>query len=202
MEERAAHGPQNRRGVMGSLYQRENVWWLKYYANGCPVRESTGTAKAKAARDFLKDREGRVAIGQPVLPRASRVTCDELAKDLRTHYETTGDRNTVEAETRLAHLDRFFTGRRAAAIDGPLMSAYLQGRQAMGASNATINRETSLLVRMLRSGFKNNKVMRLPMFDKLKEAAPRQGFFEREQYEAVRRHLAPDLQVAAAIAHT
>jgi integrase len=36
---------------------------------------------------------------------------------------------------------------------------------------------------------------------KLKEAAPREGFFERDQYEAVRRRLKPDLQVAAAIAY-
>jgi integrase len=37
---------------------------------------------------------------------------------------------------------------------------------------------------------------------KLKEAAPRSGFFEREQYNAVRGRLKPDLQVAAAIAYT
>jgi integrase len=36
----------------------------------------------------------------------------------------------------------------------------------------------------------------------LKEAAPRQGFFEREQYEAVHRRLRPDLQVAAGLAFT
>src|SRR5262249_16277484 len=32
-----------------------------------------------------------------------------------------------------------------------------------------------------------------------KEAPPRQGFFEREPYETVRRHLRPELQVAVAI---
>jgi integrase len=36
---------------------------------------------------------------------------------------------------------------------------------------------------------------------KLKEAGPRQGFFEREQFEAVRRHLRPDLQLAATICY-
>jgi integrase len=38
--------------------------------------------------------------------------------------------------------------------------------------------------------------------DKLTEADPSSGFFERDQYESVFRHLADDLQVAAAIAHT
>jgi integrase len=36
---------------------------------------------------------------------------------------------------------------------------------------------------------------------KLKENGPRQGFFEQTQYDAVRRHLSPDIQVATAIAY-
>jgi integrase len=45
--------------------------------------------------------------------------------------------------------------------------------------------------------------MRLPILHKPKDGDPREGFFERAQYEAVRRHLKPeDLQVAAAIAYT
>jgi integrase len=55
---------------------------------------------------------------------------------------------------------------------------------------------------MLRLAHENNKLLRLPVIRKLKERAPRQGFFEREEYEAVRRHLQPDHQVAVAIAHT
>src|SRR4030095_11373331 len=35
-----------------------------------------------------------------------------------------------------------------------------------------------------------------------KEGAPREGFFERDQYEAVRHRLSADLQVAVAIAYT
>jgi len=37
---------------------------------------------------------------------------------------------------------------------------------------------------------------------KLRESGPRQGFFEREQYAKVRRHLPTDLQVATTIAYT
>ncbi|HXJ80251.1 MAG TPA: site-specific integrase [Candidatus Methylomirabilis sp.] len=40
------------------------------------------------------------------------------------------------------------------------------------------------------------------VFRKPKEGAPRQGFFEAEQYQAVRRRLPEDLQVAVAIAYT
>ena len=55
---------------------------------------------------------------------------------------------------------------------------------------------------MLKVAYENGKLMRMPVIRKLKEAAPRQGFFEREQFQAVRRHLPEDLQVAATIAYT
>jgi len=42
----------------------------------------------------------------------------------------------------------------------------------------------------------------LGVIRKLREAAPRQGFFEREQFQSVRKYLSADLQVAATIAYT
>jgi hypothetical protein len=51
----------------------------------------------------------------------------------------------------------------------------------------------------IRLAYRGGKLLRVPPIEKLKEAAPRRGFFERDQYEAVRRHLRPDLQVVAAI---
>jgi integrase len=55
---------------------------------------------------------------------------------------------------------------------------------------------------MLRLAYENDKLMRLPIIHKLTPKPPRQGFFEREQYDAVRRNLQSDHQVATAIAHT
>ncbi len=75
-------------------------------------------------------------------------------------------------------------------------------RQEEGASNATINRDLAVFRRMLRLAYESGKLLRMPPIKQLKENPPRQGFFEREQYEAVRRHLRPDLQVAVAIAYT
>jgi hypothetical protein len=95
---------------MGSLYRRGAIWWAKYYQNGRPIRESTGTGKETEAKRFLKEREGRVATGQPVLKRADRISYEEVAKDLREHYQTTASRILEEAEYRLKHLDGFFAG--------------------------------------------------------------------------------------------
>src|SRR5262245_56437354 len=113
---------------MGSLYRpklksgrRSDVWWAKYYVNGRPIRESTKIAAdtktpPAEARRFLREREGRVASGQPILPRADRVRYEEAAADLRRYYATTGSRDIAEAEGRLKHLDAFFADRRLASI--------------------------------------------------------------------------------------
>ena len=92
------------------------TWWVKYYVGGRPVRENTETSKDTESRRFLNERVGRVATGQPILPRVDRVTYDDAVKDLRAHYETTGSRDLEEADWRLAHLKRFFSGFRLMAI--------------------------------------------------------------------------------------
>ena len=187
---------------MGALYKRGNVWWVKYYANGRPIRESTGCAGEKAAGQILKAREGRVATGQPILPRADRIRYEAIAADLQQHYEATGARDLKEYVRRVAHLDRCFTGQRVASIGQPAVDAYIVQRQAQGAAGATIRRELSTLTTMLRLAYENGKLLRLPILHKPKEGAPREGFFEREPYDAVRRRLSPDLQAAVAIAYT
>lgn len=184
------------------LYRRGNVWWRKYYVNGRPMRESTGTEKETEAKRFLDGRRGCVATGQPILPRADRIRHEDVEKDLRAHYEASGTRDLGEYTYRVAHLTGFFDGRRIASIGQPDVDAYTTKRQVAGAVGSTIRRELGTLRRMLRLAYENGKLMRLPIFHLPKEGAAREGFVERDQYDAVRRHLAPDLQAAAAIAYT
>lgn len=165
------------------------------------IRESTSTEKETEARRFMKDREGSAVKGQPVLPRVDRILYEEAARDLRQHYETTGERDLVEADGRLAHLNKFFRGKRLSRIGPADVSGYVALRQGEGAANGTVNRELGVLGRMLRLAYENGKLLRLPVMHKLKEADPRSGFFERGRFEAVRRHLRPDLQVAVSIAY-
>jgi integrase len=204
---------------MGWLYRpllksgrRSKVWWAKWHVNGRPVRESTKiSADTKTppaqARRFLQDREGRVAQGAPIPPRLDRILYDELAHDLRTFYETTGTRGLAEVDDRLAYLNAFFQSRRAVSIGPALITQYVAARQehrrrGRPPANRTINIELAMLKRMLRLAYKNEKLLRVPPIDMLKEAPAREGFFEAHQYEAVRRRLPDDLRVALAIAHT
>ena len=187
---------------MDSLYKRGEIYWLKYYVNGRPRWESTGTTKRKEAERFKQEREGRIATGQPILRRADRISYEEVAQDLRQHYRTTGSRNLEEVEYRLKHLDRYFGGYRVVGIGPAEVTAFVAHRQREGASNSTINRDLAVLNKMLHLAYEYNKLLRPPVIHKLKEKAPRQGFFERGAFEAVRGHLRPDLQLAVTIAHT
>src|SRR5262245_61428325 len=117
---------------MASLYRQKGrdgkparIWWVKYSQNGRVIRESTRTDDERKARQVLKEREGRVVAGLPVLPRADRIRYAEAAADLRQHYKTTGSRNPVEAEKRFKHLDAYFIGQRLAGIGGAEATAYV-----------------------------------------------------------------------------
>ena len=165
------------------------------------MRESTGTTDREAAERVLRERLARADQGLPVI-RLHEVRFDELAADLKAHYETTGSRDLHEAEKRLKPLRRFFAGWRAANIDGAAFDRYVQKRHTGGAGNGTVNRERSVLLKMLRLALERGKLARLPVIRALKEPPARQGFFEAEQYTAVRRHLPPDLQTACDIAYT
>ena len=160
--------------------------------NGRPIRESTGTTKIGVAKTILKQREGRAAAGLPIMPRADRIRYDEIEADLRQHYQATGSRDIKEYGRRVKHLTAAFSGRRVAAISQVDVDGYVVARQGRKAKNATIRRELGTLTKMLRLAYQNGKLLRLPILLKPKEGAPREGFFEHEQFVLFRFEHAAD----------
>src|SRR6059058_4104467 len=67
--------PKYRRGS-GSVYLKRGWCYIKYYANGKPVYEATGTKNKKEARGTLHERLGEIAKGEFVRPAAGGVTFD------------------------------------------------------------------------------------------------------------------------------
>ncbi|MDP2701004.1 MAG: hypothetical protein Q8P98_02930 [Candidatus Rokubacteria bacterium] len=57
------------------------IWWMQYYVNGQRVKESTHSAKEREAKTLLKEREGRVAGGEPIVARMDRVTYETCRAD-------------------------------------------------------------------------------------------------------------------------
>jgi len=115
------------------LYQRpdSDVYWISYNgSDGRRVRESTRTNDKEAAKRLLKDREGRAARGEVLLPRVDRITYDEARADLIKFYKTYETRDTGEAEARLKHLDAFFSKRRLVTITPDVVTSYADERRA------------------------------------------------------------------------
>ena len=71
---------------MGSLYKRGDIFWIKYYRNGKPYRESSHTDMITKAERLLKKREGEIAEGKLPGIYFDKVRFDDLAKDFLTDY--------------------------------------------------------------------------------------------------------------------
>jgi integrase len=171
----------------GSVYLQKgsSLWWIKYYRNGKPYRESSHTQDESKARGVLKQRLAEITVGSFVGPRAERIRVQELAEDFFRDYRINGRRSLRDAEARWRlHLQPFFGALRAVELSSDLVARYVDSRQQEGAENATINRELACLKRMYHLGQQVTppKVLRVPVFPKLKEDNVRQGFLEDAAY--------------------
>jgi hypothetical protein len=184
------------------LYQRGRTWWVQYFVNGRRVRESAETTNRRAAQDFLNGRLGHVVQGKPILPRVDRVRYDELAADLRRHYETTGTRSLVEADKRLEPFKAFFTGCRASAIGTADVTTYVERRQLAGQRHDQPQARDARPSVAVRDAAGSPEAAQTPVIRLLKKAPPRAGFFEAARFAAVRQRLRPDLQVTVTLAYT
>jgi integrase len=200
---------------MGMTYQRGAVWWVKYYRNGRPMRESSGSTKESDAIQLLKIREGDIAHGLPVNPKLNRIRFDEAAEDLKTEYAVNGRRSADELERRIRlHLLPHFGGRRLATITTADANTFILKRRAdvmvfaegedrteRRVSNGEINRELTTLKRIFNLARQNGKLTYVPHIPMLKERNVRTGFFEREQIARILAHLPPAIRPAVQFAY-
>ncbi|MEW5983451.1 MAG: site-specific integrase [Acidobacteriota bacterium] len=177
---------QRRRG----LRLRGNVWWIRYYRNGKRYEESSHSDKEGVARSLLKLREGDGERGIPVTPAIGRLTFDDAAADLVTDYRVNGRKSLGHVERRLdRHLKPTFSGRRMASITTTDVRTYIAKRQTEHAANGSINRELAMLKRTFTLAIQAGKLLHRPHIPMLREDTARRGFFERDQFDAVMRHL-------------
>ncbi|MCK5423024.1 MAG: tyrosine-type recombinase/integrase, partial [Deltaproteobacteria bacterium] len=188
---------------MRNLYRRGNIWWIKYYRNGKPYRESTKSTKETDAKRLLKLREGQVSEGKFPGLTANRVRFDELAEDFINDYKINGRKSLERAKISINHLRSMLEGVRVVDITSDQINNYILRRRKEGGSNATINRELAALKRMFSLGAQATppKIVYPPYIPHLKENNVRTGFYEYEEYVALKNELPDYLKPVVTIAY-
>jgi len=174
---------------------------------------------------MLRVREGDVEQGVPVDPKVGRITFDEAATDLVNDYQA-NDRRTVDDVKRRIdkHLRPFFQNRKLAWITTSDIRAYVakrrgefvvrptRGAQGEGGTQdvprgrrrvsvGEINRELTVLKRMFSLAVQAGKLHHKPHIPMLRENNVRVGFFERDRYQDVLRHLPESMQPVVTFAY-
>jgi integrase len=188
----------------GSIYQRNRVWWVKYYSKGRPVYESSHSTNPEGAERLLRKRLGEIATGAFRGTAVERATLDELFDLVVADYKENGKRSIDDVLSRLKlHLRPKLGKLRAADFGSADVRRYKANRQNERAQPATINRELSILKRAFSLGARHDPpfVLHNPPVEKIPEQNVRIGFLEKADYDRLLAELPSYLKLALVIAY-
>ncbi|MSQ47466.1 MAG: hypothetical protein EXR78_03600 [Deltaproteobacteria bacterium] len=184
----------------GSVYKRGKTWWMTYSVNGHQQWESAKTSDRTIARKLLQEKIGRRAAGRFVVG-SDRVTFEVLIQMVKDEYAANARKSTDKVVYRERHLAKSFAGWKASDITVTDLRAFIARRQEEGAANAEINRELATLRRGFNLALQADRIPRMPHFPRLQESAPRAGFFEAGEFQAVLQQLPECLQGPVSFAY-
>ena len=198
-----------RKPKLGSIYQRKKrapdgkqvvlpIWWIQYSRGGKVFRESSKTDNYADAERMLKRRQGEVVTGAFAGLAPERIRISQLLDDELDDFKLNERKSyaAVECAIRL-HLKPFFGDVRAAEFSTTLVKTYKTKRKNEEASNASINRELTMLKRAFNLGYQAEPplVNKVPHIQRLPEKNVRTGFLEPEQYKGLRDQLPDHLKL-------
>jgi integrase len=177
----------------GHLYLRGTTWWCAYYVHGKLCRTSCGTDDEQKAKKFLRLKLGGVVTGQH--PDIRMLRYEAMRQSYYGDYEANArkslrhDRKGKPRLDKIVRLDGYFANFRASEITTDQIREFQKRERKRGMSNGSINRSVSALRRMFSLAKDDGRIKVAPHFPMLKEAAPRQGFVEQPQFDALKREL-------------
>lgn len=132
-----------------SLYKRKDssVWWVKIRHNGRAIQRSTGTVDKLRAQEY-HDRLKASLWEQSRLGVKPKRSWQEAV--LRWLAETRHKATQHDDLVHLRWLDKPFRGLQLDEITRDRIDSVVQGRQADGVANATVNRTLSVIRAVLR----------------------------------------------------
>src|ERR1700676_372189 len=137
------------------------IWWMSFSAYGKQVRESTGTQNKRLAQKILAVRMAEVAEGRFNLPSSNPPRLKDWAKKF---LESVPHFNTRAGYAiGVAHLKEFFgENTKLSDISVARIENFKQSRLASGVGPATVNRNLSVLRRMLTLAARQRLISRNP----------------------------------------
>src|SRR3954471_6752478 len=100
---------------MGTVFRQNGraTWMIKYWRNGKPIFESSGSEDKTEARKVLRARETDIDKGLPVSAKVGKLRFEEAAADIIVDYVIKGRKTLGHLKTRLTnHLTPFFGAKR------------------------------------------------------------------------------------------
>jgi integrase len=157
---------------------------VRYTADGQQVEESSGSHEKEVAKRLLQQRVGEIAAGKEIRPE--RATIDDLYALVAADYSMRKLKDQPVMEWRYeAHVKPVWGTMLVSRFTTPHVRRFVEDRRKQGASDATINRELSIVRRAFTLGYREDPplVRRMPHIPKLQEDNVRSGFIEVGQYE-------------------
>lgn len=163
------------------------IWYMKYYdVNGKQQDESSKTKIKGKAEKLLTLREA-AKINRELPPPARKGTTWNQGVELIIDNYTQEKQDVPTLKKRLKHLTPYFEGYRLDQITHDDTENYRTKRMRdEKAALGTANRELAALRRILSIALERGKIQRRPMVKTPKEKNARKGFYERDQFNALR----------------
>jgi integrase len=185
-------------------YLRGKTWWIRFYRDGQPVRESSDSPNESDAKRLLKIRLGQVETGEYRGAAPNRVKVSDLLDLAIADYQIAKRRSIADLSYRIEKNIRPKLGTaRATTFASGNTDRYIQTRRDEKATDATINRELSIVRRAFSLGMRADPplVTRKPWIRRLEEDNAREGFVEDGQYRALLKELPDHLKAAFVVGY-
>jgi len=186
---------------LGSVYQRpgSQMFWLSYYAGGQQIRKSSGTSDHAEAVRRLKQHTAQADAGKHV-PRADKVTFDDLAKLIEADYVANGQ-NLDALGDPVRRLREVFGMDRALSITGARIGEYVRMRLEINSdatgkplAPASVNLDLRALRRMFNLAIEKEMLATHPKISTLRVNNSRQGFLSAAEFQRLHDSLPSDLK--------